>query len=107
MKLFSIAVVSAFVAMSASAFAADLPSRSTPAPVATGPSFSWTGFYGGASAGYVSASGEATDISGTDYNQGYPTSAKSAIGSINAGYNYQVGSFVFGAEANIGLTQAS
>jgi outer membrane immunogenic protein len=55
--------------------------------------FSWTGFYAGVNAGY-----------GWGYNTVTPaipflTDSRGAIGGVQAGYNYDLGGFVLGAEA--------
>jgi outer membrane immunogenic protein len=68
------------------AFAADLPRKATsPAP------YSWTGLYAGLNAGY----GWATSSG---------TTAKSAIGGAQAGYNWQTGNVVLGIETDIQAT---
>jgi len=96
----------ALVALTATASAADLPSRyAAPAPViAAAPVFTWTGFYIGAQAGYAWGENEtslffdgaAVDIGGLgDFdNDGF-------IGGVHAGYNVQFGSFVVGVEADL------
>ncbi|MCV9935926.1 porin family protein [Boseaceae bacterium BT-24-1] len=103
--------------------AADLPSRngSVLAPVA--PVFTWTGFYVGAHAGY----GFGDDNSHRLAPGGSPASIANAtigfaIGSIPSrinqnnkgligggqiGYNYQIGSVVLGAEADLSYSDVS
>ena len=96
------------------ASAADLPSRVAPAPVfAPVPVFTWTGFYVGVNAGYGWQNNDnnssifvpagtfvtAPAASGTvtfadDDGEGF-------VGGGQIGYNYQMGSFVFGVEADL------
>ena len=83
--------------MASSALAADLPARvykgAPPAPVAV-PSFSWTGFYLGADAGWSHLNSVSDTALGSASNNvnGF------AIGAL-AGYNYEFsGGFVVGAE---------
>ena len=101
MKKYLLASVAALGLVAAgAASAADLPSRKGPiaAPVYV-PAFSWTGFYVGANAGYgwgnVNASsawnGRTVSIGDTD---GF-------IGGGQIGYNYQMGQFVLGLEADL------
>lgn len=86
--------------------AADLRGSITPfepAEPAYPPQFNWTGFYVGAAAGhqwgrdktteYYTDTGEWTGLSWSYDNNGY-------FGGVFAGYNYQIGSFVVGAEAD-------
>jgi len=101
MKKFLLSSVAAIVLVGAgAASAADLPSRKGPvmAPVYA-PIFTWTGFYVGVNAGYafgnVSAGTfvlpRAVTIGDID---GF-------IGGGQVGYNYQMGQFVLGVEADI------
>ena len=83
------------------ASAADLPVRAAPpAPViAAVPVFTWTGFYVGVNAGYGwNANDSITvgrrDVSTCDDDGGF-------VGGGQAGYNYQIGSFVVGLEGDI------
>jgi outer membrane immunogenic protein len=96
----------ALIALTAAASAADLPSRyAAPAPIAAVPLFTWTGFYVGAQAGYAWGEDEtslffdgvAVDLGGiaTDFD------SDGFVGGVHAGYNYQIGSFVVGVEADI------
>ncbi|MET0430466.1 MAG: outer membrane beta-barrel protein [Microvirga sp.] len=95
----------AVVALAASAQAADLPSRAAPAPmIAAVPLFTWTGFYIGVNAGY---GWNNNDSNSTYYD---PTIAYYGansdedggfVGGGQVGYNYQVGSFVIGVEADL------
>ncbi|WP_186421349.1 outer membrane protein [Bosea sp. CS1GBMeth4] len=90
--LTSVAALGLIAAGAASA--ADLPSRKGPvaAPVYV-PAFTWTGFYVGANAGYgwgnvnTNAAVSIGDLDGF-------------IGGGQVGYNYQIGQFVLGAEAD-------
>ncbi|MBN9451861.1 MAG: porin family protein [Bosea sp.] len=102
MKKYLLASVAALGLVAAgAASAADLPSRKGPvaAPVYMPPVFSWTGFYLGANAGYgwgnVNAgsvwNGRTVSIGNTD---GF-------VGGGQIGYNYQMGQFVLGLEADL------
>ena len=95
MKKYLLSGVAALGLLAAgAASAADLPSRKGPvvAPVYA-PVFTWTGFYVGANAGYgwghVNTNGFNTvgDLDGF-------------VGGGQVGYNYQIGQFVIGAEAD-------
>lgn len=97
MKKFAFALGVSFL-LSTSAFAADLPTRTAPAPfVSPVPAFTWAGFYVGANAGYawgeaeVSIAGIGSD---SDDYEGF-------IGGGQVGYNWQAGQFVFGVEADL------
>jgi outer membrane immunogenic protein len=84
-----------------SAFAADLPSRKgpPPAPVYYAPPFSWTGFYVGINGGYGFG-----DVNGNNFAAGGgPVFGRPEGGMVGgtAGYNYQVGQFVLGAEGTL------
>jgi outer membrane immunogenic protein len=89
----------ALLGLATGAMAADLPSRRAPAPiVAAVPVFTWTGFYVGVNAGYgwntndsFVFNGERFDL---DDDGGF-------VGGAQAGYNYQIGSFVVGLEGDI------
>lgn len=98
-----------------SAFAADLPARAyTKAPVIA-PAYNWTGFYVGANVGYgwgrsqtdtfldptsswaieaVAFRNELTALSNARYNPA------GVVGGLQAGYNWQVGSWLLGLEAD-------
>jgi len=92
MKKFLLSSVAALgIVAAGAASAADLPSRKGPvvAPVYV-PAFTWTGFYIGANAGYGWGNVKpnvAGDLDGF-------------IGGGQVGYNYQIGQFVLGAEAD-------
>ncbi|NBJ13881.1 outer membrane protein [Microvirga arsenatis] len=94
--------LAATTALATAAQAADLPVRSAPpAPiVAAVPVFTWTGFYVGVNAGYGwNTNDDDVVIPGVgtfeaDDEGGF-------VGGGQIGYNYQIGSFVLGAEADI------
>jgi outer membrane immunogenic protein len=95
----------ATLAIAASAQAADLPSRAAPAPIiAAVPIFTWTGFYVGANAGYGWNTND-NNNSFYDPTLGYFGGGSSDdggfVGGGQVGYNYQVGQFVIGVEADI------
>lgn len=94
----------ALVLSATSALAADLPSRKV-APVApvVAPAFSWTGFYVGADLGgaFGYSKGKVSN-SGTGVVERVPTmNSSGVVGGVHAGYNYQMGMAVIGAEADI------
>ena len=73
------------------------------------PAFTWTGFYVGVNAGYGWTASKTTRYVGTpDYvalgslvPQSAGLSNDGFVGGAQAGYNYQMGAFVLGAEADI------
>jgi outer membrane immunogenic protein len=91
--------------VSATAFAADLPSRKeAPVYIAPAPVFSWTGFYVGAEFG-----GQWGKNS-TELVNNYTGRTLAATGSYNTsgvvgggliGYNYQINQFVLGVEGDL------
>jgi len=98
------------------ASAADLPLRAAPpAPViAAAPVFTWTGFYVGANAGYhfsgdndfdrTAATGFGAGVLANTIPLGFESDRDGFIGGVQAGYNFQFGSVVFGVEADIQYT---
>jgi outer membrane immunogenic protein len=93
--LSSVAAIGLVAAGAASA--ADLPSRKGPvvAPVYA-PIFTWTGFYVGVNAGYGFGQVDSTSlgvIGQYDDPDGF-------VGGGQIGYNYQIGQFVLGLEAD-------
>ena len=114
MKSSFLAIAVAVASVSAlPAFAADLPYRKGP-PVYTPPPppiFTWTGFYVGANAGGIftnssraSATGDAAivgpGIAAGTIPGSYRTNDSGFIGGGQIGYNYQMGAFVAGLEAD-------
>ena len=109
MKMFksSCVALAVIVTGSASALAADLPSR-TVVPVAPIiiPLFTWTGFYAGVNAGYGGGMNNNDDNDRYDpYTGAYYGNDDSSdggfVGGAQIGYNYQFGQFVAGIEADI------
>lgn len=110
MKMFksSCVALAVIVTGSASALAADLPSR-TVVPVApiVIPLFTWTGFYAGINAGYGGNTNDNNDRYNPYYGGAYygdyddDSSGGGFAGGAQIGYNYQFGQFVAGIEADI------
>lgn len=97
MKKYLLASVAALGLVAAgAASAADLPSRKGPvaAPVYMPPAFSWTGFYVGANAGYGWGNVNANGFANVGDLDGF-------VGGGQIGYNYQMGQFVVGLEADL------
>jgi outer membrane immunogenic protein len=92
------------------ASAADLPARAAPPVFAPVPVFTWTGFYVGGNLGWgwrdddnetvvLSGPGIPAGLVGTlNFDNG---NDGNFLGGGQIGYNYQIGSFVIGAEADI------
>jgi outer membrane immunogenic protein len=101
-RLFAVLAGTAAMALaSASASAADLPVRAAPpAPiVAAAPIFTWTGFYAGVNAGYGwNTNDDDVVIGGVTFEA---DDEGGFVGGGQVGYNYQIGTFVIGAEADI------
>jgi outer membrane immunogenic protein len=87
------------LACSSLASAADMPRPAYKAPSAVynpEPVYNWTGFYAGVHGGYGWS-----NFSGSDPVAGDSSgTAKGWLGGVQLGYNYQVGKFVIGAEAD-------
>ncbi len=97
MKKYLLASVAALGLVAAgAASAADLPSRKGPiaAPVYMPPAFTWTGFYVGANAGYGWGNVNANGFANVGDLDGF-------VGGGQIGYNYQMGQFVLGLEADL------
>ena len=107
----------ALLSLSTAAFAADLPSRRAPAPYVVVPVFTWTGFYVGGNVGggvgdfrttnfantAAGAAALATGARPTTFNN----STTGFTGGGQIGYNYQIGQFVIGVEADASYTDFS
>jgi outer membrane immunogenic protein len=98
----------AFLGLATGAMAADLPSRMAPAPapmIAAVPVFTWTGFYVGVNAGYGWNNNDNNStllvpgVGLVDLNNGGDDGG--FVGGGQIGYNYQIGSFVVGLEADL------
>ena len=103
----------AFGAASSAAFAADLPTKKAPPVIPPPPLFSWTGFYFGANVGYGWGNASDSEVPGptpatfgaNPFSVGIdPTGA---LGGVQAGYNWQTGGFVIGAETDLDLAGIS
>jgi len=97
----------ALAVMATAASAADLPQRQVaPAPyVPVVPAFTWTGFYLGLNAGYAFSNSDKINFSDTTPFAGSIKASRDGfIGGAQAGYNWQFGSMVVGAETDIQYT---
>ena len=83
-----------FVASSFSAQAADIPRPVYKAPHAVVAYYNWTGFYAGINGGYGWGTSN-WDVAGIS------NKPKGGLVGATLGYNYQVGSFVWGLEGDI------
>jgi len=89
----------ALLGLATGALAADLPSRRAPAPIiAAVPVFTWTGFYVGVNAGYGWNANDSITVGGLTFDL---DDEGGFVGGAQAGYNYQIGSFVVGLEGDI------
>jgi len=89
----------ALLGLATGAMAADLPSRAAPAPIiAAVPVFTWTGFYVGVNAGYGWNANDSITVGGVTFDL---DDEGGFVGGAQAGYNYQIGSFVVGLEGDI------
>jgi outer membrane immunogenic protein len=103
MKKYLLASVAALGLVAAgAASAADLPSRKGPiaAPIYMPPAFTWSGFYVGANAGYGFGNVNANGFANVGDLDGF-------VGGGQVGYNYQMGQFVLGLEADLQFADLS
>src|SRR6476646_8883382 len=98
MKLKTLILSAALIAMPFAASGADLPVKTAAARYA--PAYNWSGFYIGANIGWLSGTSDITDQG--YYDSGATTSLKTNgfAGGGQAGYNWQMGSFVTGVEVD-------
>lgn len=123
MKLNTFAAALAATTIAGSAFAADLPSRKVAPAVAYVPVMTWTGLYIGLNAGGVFGGSSGIRTAGIPAfaNPAFPAGGRAVAGGMaiansntfgvgspsgfliggQVGYNYQMGSFVTGVEADI------
>ncbi len=102
MRSFLLASAAAAALLSGSAFAADLPVRSS-APAFAAPApilFSWTGFYAGLNAGYGWNNSSWRNV-GAPVFTNFSTNGDGFVGGGHLGFNYQINQFVFGLEGNL------
>jgi len=103
MRFFSpiwLAGTAALMVGASTAGAADLPYRSSPTPMySAAPTFTWTGFYAGVNAGFGWSVGSSRYFDPAFGRVG--GSKNGFVGGAQAGYNYQYGMFVLGAEADL------
>jgi outer membrane immunogenic protein len=93
-------IAAALVAFAWPTLAADIGGRPLPPPPES--VYSWTGFYVGANVG-IGVSNTPTNYSIASALPAFPafdSGAASLIGGLQVGYNFQVGIWVFGAEAD-------
>jgi outer membrane immunogenic protein len=94
-------VLSAFVV--GSAMAADLPIRKAPPPPAVAAVYNWSGLYIGGHVGYGWGETEIADHTFLGNALFIPTQkidSNGFLGGVQAGWNYQFGGFVLGAEVD-------
>jgi outer membrane immunogenic protein len=95
----------AFAALcGASALAADVPTKA-PVYKAVEPMFNWTGFYVGGHAGGLWSDKHWTFV--PDPTSTASPDPKGLLGGLQAGYNFQYGSWVFGLEGDFSWADAS
>ncbi len=105
MKIKQCLLASTLCVLPFAASAADLPVKA-PARVVQPIPFTWTGFYVGGSAGFISQNTTVTDIDGALFVPGdtYGIPGHGGLFGVNVGYNYQMGAVVFGLEADIAFS---
>lgn len=100
-----IVAATAVALLSTSAFAADAVFASDPVPAAVAqvPAYAWSGAYVGLNAGYGfgKAKFEYTDFDESEDSEVNSLNGNGFLGGLQAGYNWQSGSFVYGIESDI------
>ncbi len=82
------------------ALGADMAVKAPPLKAPIAPPYSWTGWYIGANAGYGVGQGSGTFASGPSFET-FNAMPAGAFGGGQLGFNYQIMSFVLGAETDI------
>jgi outer membrane immunogenic protein len=95
------------------AFAADLPTMKGPPPAPVPPAaFRWTGFYVGGNIGGMWSRDGVVDLDpsypgyGAIPGNANTLSPDGIVGGVQAGYNYQISSFVLGVEGDLDASSA-
>lgn len=111
-----VGAILALSALGSGVSAADLPSRYSAPLMPVAPLFTWTGFYVGVHGGYSFAGDNNVRVGGTPYIASYqavgavPASLKTSndgfVGGGQIGYNYQIGTMVYGLEADVSFSDA-
>jgi outer membrane immunogenic protein len=84
--------------------AADLAIDAEPAPIeALDPTFTWSGAYAGATAGYVFGKDRTIEYAGGGYIQQFALKPDGWTASVMGGYNFDYNGFVVGIEADGGF----
>ncbi len=99
-KTVTLLAVAASLGFAPIASAADLPRKAPAALPAPVPTFSWTGFYVGAHAGYGWGH-MMIDNFGFAGVPIYSYNSNGFVGGGQAGYNWQIGQFVLGVEGDV------
>jgi outer membrane immunogenic protein len=110
MKRLLLGLIAVTILATTHAFAADLwapppmPYKAPPPPPVT-PAWDWTGFYLGIDVGAAWATDTVSptvDDGGTIYPRSNKISTSGPLGGATLGFNYQLSSFLFGVEGDIG-----
>ena len=115
MKKLALLSTASLAMMAGAAMAADLPARRAPPPFVAVPVFTWTGFYAGINAGYAFSDdgrirtfgnnpGTALNVAVNARPQSFRLDREGFTGGGQIGYNYQIGMFVVGLEADAAYT---
>ncbi|HEY1152963.1 MAG TPA: outer membrane protein [Pseudolabrys sp.] len=96
-RFVSVAAAAAVLLSTAAATAADLPRKAPMQPVAAAVPFTWTGVYVGGHIGYGWANSRWTDLTS---GESVSVRNNGVLGGGQIGFNYQIGSWVLGLEAD-------
>jgi outer membrane immunogenic protein len=105
--LMSATVAIAALTISGAGQAADLPVTPPPMVAPLLSPFSWTGFYIGGNVGGTWADRQVTDALGRDFGRSNDGVVGVLIGGGQVGFNYQMGWFVLGVEADFEWVNSS
>ncbi|MGA2495463.1 MAG: outer membrane protein [Roseiarcus sp.] len=95
------------VVLGQGAFAADLPTHKGPPPAPVpAPAFNWTGFYIGGNVGGLWSNDGVADAGAMLLipGGGNTLTPTGIVGGVQAGYNYQISSFVLGVEGDLDVS---
>ena len=103
LRLLAGSMAGVFLLIGGAASAADLPTKKAPlAPLPVIPPWTWTGFYASLQGGYA---WDGSIVFIGPWNKGFGD--RGFFGGPNVGYNYQIGSFVIGAQGSYDFGNAN